>query len=351
MKTKNRTGLRALVALMFVFQASFGQKKANNISFSTFNHQAEITNGIWFATIQKEGVCIQLMDSKNRNNPSFIISYCVPEAEFTVNSEESFELKKPVGTIRFQGAFPNKKGQGDFTFVKNKDFEAFLNKEGINTNGDDHYYYFKLFLGSVSKDYVLGVKREGYQPTLKQLGKLAIHDVGLDYIKSIGDTNYKGLELDMLIKFAIHDISVEYINDLERVGYGDLDANMIKKFAVHDIDVAYIKGLSDIGYANMDPNMLKSFAVHNISLDYINNLAEVGFANMEPGMLKKFAVHDISPKYIKSIQETGINAPDASALKKAKVHGLTANYIKRAQAKGHTSNELSDYVRLKVKGK
>ncbi|MDB4292025.1 hypothetical protein N9954_01355 [Maribacter sp.] len=351
MKTLNNTGIMLLLALIFGFQASFGQNKGNSISFTTFNHQAEIDKGIWFATNENENVCLQLMDAINRNNSSFIIGFCIPAAEFTVNGTEGFELRKPAGTISFQGSFPNEKGQGDFTFVKNRDFQTFLKKEGIDTTDENSSYYFKLFLGTVSKDYVLGVKKQGYQPTIKQLGKLAIHHVDLQYIKAIAATNYKGLSLDMLIKFAIHDISVDYIKDLERVGYGDMDANMIKKFAIHDVDIDYIEGLTELGYGNLDPNMIKNFAVHDISLDYIRGLSDVGFSNLDPGMLKKFAVHDISPNYIKSIRDTGINDPDASTFKKAKVHGLTANYIKRAKADGHDSNELSDYIRLKIKGK
>lgn len=354
MKTKINYYAIIFLAFLFVSQISLSQKREkeeNTISFSTFNHSSEIDKGIWFATIEKETVCIQLMDSKNRSNPSFMISLCIPKNEFNVNNPEGFELNKPSGTIKFQGAFPKDKANGDFTFIKNRDFEAFLDKEGIDLNGADSNSYFKLFLGDVSKEYVLGLKKHGYQPTLKQLGKLGIHDVDLDYINSIASTNYKGLELEMLLKFAIHDISIDYIKDLEKAGYGNIDANMVKKFAIHDVGVEYINGLSKLGYSNLDPNMIKNFAVHDITLDYIKGLSAVGFSNLEPGMLKKFAVHDISPNYIKSIRETGIKDSDANTFKKAKIHGLSASYIKRAKANGHNSNELSDYIRLKIHGK
>lgn len=324
MKTTINWKISVFLMLLVSFQWALGQQNAKDetsVSFTTFNHRSEIKEGIWFATLQKNKVCIQLMDAENRSNPSFMISLCIPEKEFTQNAG-GFELIKPSGTIKFQGQFPNIKSTGDFTFEKNKAFESFLEQEGILTDGDDRYNYFKLFLGDVSKEYVLGIKRHGYRPTLKQLGKLGIHDVDLGYINALNGTKYKGLELDMLIKFAIHDISVDYI-----------------------------KGLTDIGYSNLDPNMIKKFAVHDISLDYIKGLSEVGFANLDPNMLKNFAIHDISPKYIKSIRDTGINDPDASTFKKAKIHGLTANYIKRAKANGHDSNELSDYIRLKIHGK
>lgn len=354
MKTKINRSSGILMALLITLQVVWGQqdkKEDNRVSFTTFNHRTEIEEGIWFATLNNGKVCLQVMDAENRSHPSFMITLCIPEEEFTKISNAGFELVRPAGTIQFQGQFPNNKGAGDFTFIKNSAFESFLKEEGILTSLDDRNYYFKLFLGDVSKEYVRGLKRYGYRPTLKQLGKLGIHNVDLAYIDALNTTNYKGLELDMLVKFAIHDISIDYIKDLEKVGYGDIDANMVKKFAIHDVDVDYIKGLADIGYRNLEPNMIKKFAVHDISIDYIKSLSEVGFSNLEPNMLKNFAIHDIGPNYIKSIQETGINAPDASTFKKAKIHGLTANYIKKAKARGHNSNELSDYIRLKIHGK
>jgi hypothetical protein len=342
------------LTFLFLLQASFGQqseKEEDNINFATFNHRSEINEGDWFATIEENLVCLQLMDSKNRSNPSFVISLCIPEKEFTLNGTSSFELKRAAGTINFQGSFPNDRETGNFTYIRNSDFETFLNNEGINGGIDDSTSFFKLFLGNVSKEYVLGVKNHGYYPTIRQLGKLGIHNVDLEYINSIADTNYKGLELDMLIKFAIHDISIDYIKDLEKAGYGDIDANMVKKFAIHDVSVDYINGLTQVGYSNLDPNMIKNFAVHDITIDYIKGLSEVGFANLEPNILKNFAVHDISSNYIQSLLDAGITDADPQSFKKAKIHGLTANYIKRAKANGHNTNELSDYVRLKIHGK
>jgi len=104
MKTKINHLIRVSFFFLLVLQVSFGQEKEEHgVSFSTFNHKSEIDKGIWFATIEKESVCIQLMDSNNRTNPSFMIGLCIPMEEFTVNSTEGFQLKKPSGTIKFQG--------------------------------------------------------------------------------------------------------------------------------------------------------------------------------------------------------------------------------------------------------
>lgn len=354
MKTTINSFSCLLFAFLFMSQLSLAQqtkKAVTNISMLIFNHNAEINQGFWSGSIEEDAVCIQIIDSKNKTNPSFVIAFCLPKEEFTFNTSGGFELIRSAGTIKFQGTFPNDSANGDFTFVKNRDFKAFLEEEGIQFNDDNFNYYFKLFLGDITKDYVLGLKRHGYQPSLKQLGKLGIHRVDLDYINAISDTQYKNLELELLIKFVIHDVSISYIKDLEKAGYGEIDANMVKKFAIHDVSIAYINGLSELGYEHLDPNMIKNFAVHDISLKYIKGLSSVGFKNLDPKMLKNFAVHDISPNYIKSLRDTGIKITNPNTLKKAKMHGLTANYINKAMTRGHNSNELADYIKLKIHGK
>lgn len=357
MDAKIKNALLSTFIVLFVIQLSIAQKKVQqrqnsmNTSFNVFSKFPSVNSGFWFATVEGDDICIQFMDSNTRKQPSFIISNCFPRKEFRgLESSENFEFVREAGAINFKGRLFGIKGTGEFTFNKNNDFEDFLRKEGISTEDTNDYYYFKLFLGNVSKDYVLGLKKEGYKPTAKQLGKLGIHNVSLAYIKDLSRIGYKGLELNMLAKFAIHNITIDYINNLAKVGYGNLEANMLKKFAIHSISIDYIKSLSELGYGSLAPDMLKRFAIHNISPDYIKSLAKVGYGNLDPNTLKKFAIHNISSNYITSLNKTKIDKPDASTIRKAKIHNVTANFIQQAQNKGYDSRDLSDYIRLKIHG-
>ncbi len=358
MQSKNRLFTLCFIAVAFLAQYSCAQKSkeqkqaTNHINFSTFNHTYDISSGHWFATLEEEEVCLMLMDAKNRNNPSFMINFCVPKEEFqTAAAGEGFKLIRESGTLVFKGGTLGTKEAGDFTFSRNDNFESFLKTEGISTTDKDRYSYFKLFLGNITRDYVEGIKEEGFKPSLKELGKLGIHQVSLDYIRALGDTQYKGMELNMISKFAIHGVTIKYIEDLKAAGYGHIDAGMVKKFAIHGVSVAYINELSKLGYGNLEPNLIKNFVIHGISAKYIKSLADVGYRNLSPNMLKNFAVHNIDAAYIQSLKKTGIRVPEANTIKKARVHNLKATDIKRAMANGHDSNELSDYIKLKIHGK
>lgn len=296
--------------------------KVGSISINNFSGSLEISEGFWTATKEKNTVHIQLMNSR-KTNGSFFINFTVDETELTKNDATSFELDRQVGKITFKGQFPIGESTGKFLFVQHADFKGFLKGKVLtNLSKKEDYYYFKLFLGNVTKSYVNNIIKRGYKPTLKQLGKLAIHNVSTAYMDALDKTNYRDLELDMLVRFAQHDVTINYLKELDKAGYGYIDAQMVKRFAIH-----------------------------GVSSNYIKELAAVGYGNLEANMLKKFATHKISSNYIKSLLATNIYKPDANDIKKAKIHKISASFIKDAQNKGYDSQELAYYVKLKVRGK
>ncbi|MDJ0645436.1 MAG: hypothetical protein QNJ57_05555 [Flavobacteriaceae bacterium] len=297
------------------------QQRRMNISFNNFSNNPDISSGFWTASKEGSTIYISLINSHRRNHGSFHINFSSDDSEFK-KTADGFELDREAGVMKFQGKFPMDEGTGKFTFTRKSDFETFLKGKVLSSiDGDKDYYFFKLFLGDVTRAYVNGLKKLGYQPTMRQLGKLGIHDIDLEYITELRKTNYSDLDLDMIVKWAIHGVSLYYIDQLDKAGYGRIDANMVKKFAIH-----------------------------NITIDYINELSKAGYGNLEANMLKKFAIHKISPDYIKSLLAAKINRPDANTLKKAKIHNVTANFIEYARNKGHDSQDLHDYIKLKIRG-
>lgn len=352
---KKTVQLLCLVAL--VSQCAFAQhkdkskhkvkpQKHHSVSISYQGNNIDASEGFWSINEEEYGTAIYLSSHKNAKfsfkKETFFISFYPTDDELTlINTSSQFSLNRAAGKLNFYA-------DGTFTFEKSKEFPSYLENEGIAV--DESYDFMKLFLGHVDKTYVNGLKNEGYQPTIKQLGKMGLLDIDLDYVKNINDTQYKGLDLDMLIKFHIHGVHKTYIDELAALGYEDIDANMVKKFAVHSISTKYIKGLNDAGYTNLDANMIKKFAIHSVSINYIKGLNDLGFKNLNPNDIKNFAVHSISLDYIKSLLNLEINRPTLSEIKKAKIHGVSANFVERAKRKGHNEDDLYAYVKLKIRG-
>lgn len=323
-------------------------EKHHSISISHQGNDTDISEGFWNIKDDDYGTVLNLFSHKGSKfsfqKGSFFISFYPTEDELASikNASTQFSIIRTAGKIDFN------REQKTFEFIENRDFKSFLKSEGISDDKD--FDFMKLYLAQVDQNYVVGIKNQGYQPTIRQLGKMGILGVDIAYVKGINETQYKGLDLDMLIKFHIHGVTKSYVDELAGLGYADLDANMIKKFAVHSISTDYIEGLNKAGYENLDANMIKKFAIHSVSVNYINGLNDLGFKNIDPNDIKNFAVHSISLDYIKSLLELEINRPTLSEIKKAKIHGVSAKFVERAMKKGHYEDDLSDYVKLKIHG-
>jgi len=257
-------------------------------SFSVFKPNPKVDEGRWTAKVSNDNLCIQFSDMGS-DNPSYLILTCflLNEFEETPSTNGEFQLKRLAGTMYFGENLFSNNPSGNFKFVRDKEFVSFLEKEGIDTS--DEIYYFKLFLGDISKSYIAGIKEMGYSPTIREIGRLAYHDVNLDYLKNMSTNLRNEVSLDMISKLAAHHVTVHYVESLREVGYGNVEPEMIKKLAVHDIDATYIKSLQELGFKNITSNTLK----------------------------------------------------------RAKVHGLTPGFVQRAKKKGSEYDDLEDYIKLK----
>ena len=352
MKLITKKSLTILCLLVFIFQTSFGQKKQknkikrhHNISINHQGDNADISKGYWSIDDDEYGTLIQLSSRKGNSysfgRDLFFISFYPTNEELSnISNSNNFIISRAAGTINFNAE------NGEFTFEVNNEFESFLNSENIIS--DTSYDFMKLFLGEIDKNYILNIKALGYQPSIRELGKLGLLNVSIPYINDI-NKYYKNLDLNMITKFSIHGVSPQYLEGLKDLGYSDMDANMVKKFAVHNVSLKYIEDLNELGY-DLEANMIKKFAIHNISTNYISGLSDLGYSNLDANTIKNFAIHDISLSYIESMLNLNLNKPTAKELKKAKIHGVSAKFVERANSAGHDSQDLSDYVKLKIHG-
>ena len=159
----------------------------------------------------------------------------------------------------FEGDLSKNKGSGTFKFNRNKNFVSFLEKENIDTS--DQIYYFKLFLGDVNENYISDIKKMGYSPTIRELGRLVYHDASLNYIESMS-LIYQNLELDTISKFAAHNITSDYITSFNTFNFDSLDPILIKKAKIHNITPEFIERARIDNYNSNDFNDYIKFKIN-----------------------------------------------------------------------------------------
>ncbi len=324
MNSTNLIKTIGIILFIAMYAISFAQAKKDHKSsnqhhfqFSEFHWNGssspEMNKGFWTGVKDGNTICLNMTSSPKVKDFKWQFSVCLPTNEFTSNSS-GVSLQREAGTLVLNGKISDWEGMGKFEFIRSNDFMAYLDKQGIS-DVDDRIM-LKMFLGNVTKAYVSELASLGYNPTAKDLGKLASVGTDIDYIKSIREVGYRDMELNMMAKFYIHGVTPEYI-----------------------------KGLSQAGYSSVEPNMVKKFLIHDVTIKYINELNRMGLKNLDPNDIKKFAVHDVSTSFIKSILNLGIEDYRPKDFVKCKIHDIDANDLKKAIKQNDENLSLKDYIR------
>ena len=197
--------------------------KMNITSFNKYLPNATVESGYYTLEINEDSYCIKMMDQPTRNKQHYMIENCFDKDEVIELNNESSSVKRISGTLEFQKSTSI---AGEFTFNKNANFVIFLRNEGIKLDND--LYYFKLFLGDIDEEYVLDIKKLGFEPTITELGRLVWHDASVAYIEEISKM-FPNFNLDEISTLSAHDISTEYLNEFKALGIVEMDVHSIKK--------------------------------------------------------------------------------------------------------------------------
>lgn len=197
--------------------------KLNVISFNKYLPNAVVDKGLFTITSVEDDIfCTKLTDNYKRKKQHYMIENCFDQSDIkTVNNKSS--VSRTSGILTF---IAKSRESGNFTFEKDSDFVNFLEREGVELNND--LYYFKLFLGDIEEDYLLGIKKLGYQPTIVELGRLVWHDASLQYIEGMRSLMPE-MTLNDISMLSSHDIPVSYIKKLISSGVKNIDFHKVKK--------------------------------------------------------------------------------------------------------------------------
>ncbi|MHA4846269.1 M56 family metallopeptidase [Flavitalea antarctica] len=212
-------------------------KTKNNSDNRNYNGNMD-TQGSWFATIKGEKVSVQFKND-DEGNSSFNSNTFPLSAFKDINTARSFTITRDAGSMVLNGRFEGEQGMGQYKFTGNKDFAAYLSKEGVrDTDEEDLMVYFFV---DVNKSYLQMLKASGYTNLQKNdLVPLAAMQIDAAYIKSIKGNGFPDISVRDLIPFKALNITADYIQDIRKAGYPNVTANQLISFKGQGIDAKYI---------------------------------------------------------------------------------------------------------------
>ena len=312
---------------------------------------AEIS-GEWKIERWDGSVCLSF--SKKHNDGKWSWTNCGDDEELIEMFREQklpFDYSRDAGTMRLEGSFDGKNGNGTFTFTPNAQYVSYLKTNGLNDVTDERM--LSCFAHEIEmdemKEYVSGIKSIGISDFgVSDIVKLKTHDVDMDYISEMGRVGFDGLSLEDYVRMSIHDVDPDYVQSIKDYGFSDMSSDEIIRLSVHDVDADYLTDLKSAGMSGLEIEEVVRFSVHDVDASFIQSLSNAGLGTMTSEEIIRLSVHDVDDDFVKDLQAAGIKDVDVEDMVRFAVHDVDADYIEALKSMGLSNMTNEDIVRMSV---
>ncbi|MFY9573157.1 MAG: hypothetical protein WAV20_17285 [Blastocatellia bacterium] len=190
-------------------------------------------------------------------------------------SNVNFQIVREAGTLNCEGWFKGGNGSGHFTFAPNQSFAAEMRNLGYEKLTDE-----KLF-------------------------SMAVHDIGLRFIRELNAVGYDRLSLDHLFAMRIHGANAEFIKELKNEGYDRVPVDNLVAMRIHGVRPEFIRELKALGYEQPPLDQLVAMRIHGVGVEFIKGLQESGFRQPPIDQLIAMRIHGVKNEFIQGLKELG----------------------------------------------
>ncbi len=310
--------------------------------------------GTWQGEIAGNQVCFQINNSRPAQHSMWISSECFDKSELSnipIGARSSFTVKRDAGILTFEGEFGQDNfGEGKFKFAGSAAFAKYLKSEGVDIKDENDRDLLHFFFADINKNYVKELRTKRFDISGGFLRDLAIHDVSMDYIKSLDKLGFEIESTRELIEAKIHGISPEYAEELSKLGFDNLSLDEIKHAKIHGVTAKFAADMRAAGFPNLSLEDLKHGAIHGVSPEYVQSLSSVGFDNLQYEDIINAKIHGVSTDYVREVRAMGYKDAELDEIQGLKIHGVSESYLKSIRAAGFPDVNLEDIKGLKIHG-
>jgi len=189
----------------------------------------------------------------------------------------------------FQGLDLSTAAKHDVKFTISRDAGRF-DCEGYVRDGDGA----GLFRFTRDAQYTKAMSALGFDNIDENMQfAMAVHDVSLDFARSLKAEKVSGLTTEMLLAFRIHGVTPQYIRELRAAGVAPNDSDLLVAFRIHGVTPEYVASIEKLGYKNLEPEKLVAMRIHGVTPEYITGMKARGLKNLTIDQLVNLRIHDI----------------------------------------------------------
>jgi hypothetical protein len=176
---------------------------------------------------------------------------------------------------------------------------------------------------------------------------MAVHDVSLDFARTIKGEKLEGMDTDKLIAFRIFNVTPQFIHDLRAEGLPATDSDKLVAFRIHGVSPRMIR---EVRKAGLQPgeDQLIAMRIHGVSPEWIAQLHQDGYDDLDIDKMIAFRIHGVSPQFIEKIAQLGYPHPEPDQLVAMRIHGVTPEFISDLKSRGMQNLTIDQLVNLRI---
>lgn len=281
---------------------------------------ADPRSGVWTAELQKNDDLEMTIFHGNENERGIghgmqsINGFREPLASFSGLSKADlngsganvkFELRRPAGTIAFEGRVADGSGVGHYRFTPSDAFIREMQALGYSGFKDEVLLIFAT--SDFAPQTIRDLRAMGYQPSQRDVEEVAIFRVTPDFIREMARIGYANLSLREAVNFRIGRVDAAYVSEMRDLGYANLPARQLADLAIIGVTPAWVREMRAAGLTDLTARQLNDLRVGNVTAKRIEEYRKLGYDKLTAHQLSQMGIFGVTPDYIRSLIAKGYN--------------------------------------------
>lgn len=331
------------------------------VCFSAYAAIDSPHNGAWTAEIDGDSLQVTMfVGHSGRDSHRYmnnIMGFTEPLVTFAgLSSTEAktnaanvnFEMRRPAGTIAFDGRFSDGTGAGHFRFTPDPAFLREMETLGYSGFTDDQLLVFTAH--SFSPQTIRDLRSMGYQPTQREVEDIAIFRITADLLREYARLGYPSLRLREAVDMRVGHVDAAFIAGMRELGYNELSARQIADMGVLGVKPSYIRELQNAGLRDVPARQLTDLRVGHVTAERVTQYRRLGYDNLSASQLSEMGIHGVTPKLIEEFRTLGYDRLPVRQLVEMKIFGVTPDYVRRINSRGYDNVPLDKLMKMKQSG-
>lgn len=279
-------------------------------SLRSFASSTDVRNGVWAANLQDDKLEITLFHGTEERRS--IQGFDEPVASLAglsmadltgSGANVNFELRRPAGTIAFEGRVGSGTGAGHYRFTPSGDFNREMQALGYSPFKDEILLVFTTT--SFTPQTIRDLRAMGYQPTQREVEEIAIFKITPDFFRDMARAGYPGLTLRDAVNFRVGRVDAAYISQMRELGFTNIPAHQLADAAILGVAPQYVREMRGAGLGDLDMRQLKDLRVGRVTAARIEEYRKLGYENLTAHELSEMGIFNVTPDYIRKLAAKG----------------------------------------------